>query len=547
VPENILTSIFGNAIASGSELEDVSAVPITPPSIVRSHIGEGGAVKSDNTKDQIWLQIGDKHRIPYNCTITGIRIQTPQNLSSETLAEMEFLVFDGSTSISSKTVRGRSESIVASRWVPEDGYIDILFSNPVEALRNDQWGFFAGANGASDETIMPLFFAMNGERSSGTNGETSGTTFTSLNSTFISDGLSDGDKLLIYNLGTSTNHGYYTIDSVDSETQMTVSSSFSANSTGHYYSAGYTMPDHGVRRIRESLYLSGDGPFDLSNVTNAQHEIAILPITLLVQRAPIIALVGDSIMAGSDSTSVYGSLSSWSNESDTYSYDEDHDLGKLYQDLTGQIAVSLGVSGKDIEDWVGETVWRRSTGGDSEETEVFQTMRPTTIIYSTIANDCKKSWNQTVYTGYLDNLKSATDTIGATLILTTGTPLSLPGRSVEEQAKATDMREWIVTWASSNGVQVIDTHSQMSTSDVLSDGVHLKDEGNTKLIGLIVDGIRNLINIQYINFINGNRNNTASITVSRPFKYLYKDDVLGTDIPVHSGVRISDDIDVNLL
>lgn len=485
--EAVLTSIYGNSVPLDSELNGISGIPTMPAHLARSIIDHISVIRVDDNRDRLYLQLGDKFRIPYDGSVIGVRIYSPYDVTSETLRDIRFIWLKGDDNINSKNVRGRSEQIVASRWEPDNNYLDLLFSSAVSVNRGDQTGMYLQETNDSDINISQLSIAMIGEKSSGTSGVTSSSIFSDASSTFISDGVTSNMWLIIYSGGDNSVYGYHEITSVDSEISLTVNSAFAANSSGYTWSIGRTQPDHGVRLIRSSSDLSGDGPFNFSSSFDEVHESSILNIVPIMSSSARIALVGDSIMAGSNPASlIYGGLQSWPN-SDNYSWTLANDIGLL----VGQDVISLGVSGKDIEDWVGESIFRITTGGDSEETEVLLVARPDIVVFNTLANDCKKSWNEVTYSGYLDDLKVHTDSIGAVLILTTGTPLE--GRDSGQKTKAQDMRGWTRTWCSSNGIRIIETESAMrdTTEDTLpaiydsGDGIHLSNAGNVKLAELI--------------------------------------------------------------
>lgn len=495
MPETTIASIFSTAIPSGEELENVVGIIGQPPHMGRSIVKMGTTYRADDTKDRLYRQLGDKYRIPYDCQVKGVRLAGNQDLSLATLGTVEVVVFDGTSTLAASTIRDRSESIAASRLVSNGGYYYLLFTSPITAQRGDQMGLYLGETGASNETFGVISFVALSSKASGTDGVTAASgVFTSASATFQTDGVAAGYQLVLHTLGASDTRDRYVIDSVDSETQLTITGTFPTNTTGFYYEVSRFQADEGLQLLRSSGDLSGDGPHDMSTNFDLQHDSAVLDICPILDVAPSVAMVGNSIFAGNDTAlGRYGGMQTWPNATTTW--DLDYDLGKLVEDASSRLGVSLGVAGKDAEDWVDGPPWRITGGGDSEELEVLQQFRASTVVYSSLANDCKKTWNEATYTGYLDDLKAATDAMGSALILTTGTPL--PGRSAGEIAKAQDMRDWLATWAASNGVSVIDTELGMrdTTEDTLpaeydaGDGVHLSKAGTEKLAELIAAGL----------------------------------------------------------
>lgn len=495
MPAATLTTIHGTAIPAGTELEGVAGVISTPPHSGRSVVMTGSAFRADNNRDRLYRQRAENRRIPYDCNIIGVRIRGDQDLSAKTLGTMQYVLFNGDSALSASTIRGRSESIVASRWVPDGGYYYIYFSSPIAAQRGDQSGLYFQETLVNNEPMGTLGITSLSSKASGLDGVTSTSTFTSATATFQTSGVAAGYQLQLHTLSAVNSLMTYTIESVDSETQLTITGTFPTNGTGFYYEVSRfsNAKNRGVSLLRSAADLSGDGPHDMSTNFDLLHDYSILPMTPILDRAPYLALVGDSIMAGSTSGN-YGSLQSWPNVSSTY--DTDYDLGMIAEGLSGWLSMTLGVSGKDLEDIGDGPPWRITGGGDSEEAELVTQYRPTIAVACTLANDCQIPWNQATYDGYLDALKSIYDGVGTRMVLTTGTPL--PGRSAPERALASDMRDWLRSWGAANGVTVIDTEPDLreTTEDTLpaeydsGDGIHPTIAGLQAYTALIVAGVQ---------------------------------------------------------
>lgn len=502
MPEAILTEIFGTSVPAGTELEGEIGVPVLPAFRQRAILGRISEVTASTSSERIYMSNSDHQRIPYDGVIKGVQIRAHTNnldLSGSGVDLFEVLVADGASPNNAKTIRGRSENVDKSRLVANGNYFYLKFNNPITAKAGDQMMLRLGASGSNSAiTRMSVLQHQPLENDNDLATTAGSAVITSASGKFvIGNGFLAGRFIGIYGGGNSANYGYYEIQSVDSATQITLTETLPQTASNHLWLGTGIEPTAGLQYLF-AADTSGDGPLSLTTTTGV-FQVGNLEIVPIMERAPYVAVSGDSISAGSNGSNEFGSIYSWTN-SPPYNRVPQNDVGNLIDKMNDFVGCTIASAGRQLDDWsiqeAADRVWS-ATGTTSDESENYLSLRPSIMIHSTIANDCLTTWDESTYHGFLDDLKTELDVIGCKLILSTGTPL--PGRNSTQRAKASELRGFIRSWAVINSVRVIESELAMrdTTEDTLAseydngDGVHLTTSGYTLLAGLYAAAVSN--------------------------------------------------------
>jgi len=230
-----LTSIFGNAIVSGSELENVEAVPVTPPHTSRAVVQRPYGLFAATT-ERLYVWDSDFGLLSGRGSLKGIRLRaysTDLDLSASSITVFQVCVVKGNTALGAHEIRDRSENINKSRLVANGDYFDLLFTDPpdyepgdflaIRCLTSSGFSFITNTAIHAYPLKASEFFGATTAASA---------TYTDASASFQTE-LAVGDWATIYNGGNTDNYRHAQITSIASETSLDLTGTATSTGTGH--------------------------------------------------------------------------------------------------------------------------------------------------------------------------------------------------------------------------------------------------------------------------------------------------------------------------
>lgn len=468
-----LTAIAGVDVPASTELSGTRCVAATPEWVSRSW-GINSSSVASGTTEQTFLNIDERSRVPYTGMLTGVRVKASVNISDLSGTDItKYVVCAFEKRGSDYYLRGRSENVDKSRLVASGGYYYLKFHRPFYVCAGDYVGINTQTS-SGGPSITDYVMLQEGVKASGLNGATdaTGLIFTDAGATFQSDGVSAGDNI---GLGSADN-AIKEVASVDSETQLTLTSATSTSLTGINWqvatSSVHSVSSRKTGAISDTAGNTFGNAFSLQNITS-------LPIDLIMN-APHVVIAGTSIEEATDNTeNVIGGMQDSHHQ---IPYDPTIDLAETLHQATGLTCVTAARGGANFNNYIGGDDARTYLGPQMSSVLAYAAGA---VLLNTTANDVSQGWSSSggrdAFLDRLDKVLIDLAVAGSELIWMTGTPV--PERSSSQQETAQSHRLWASEWASLNQARLLETHRALwqssaseATENILNDDDSINSE-----------------------------------------------------------------------